>query len=229
MALLKPILNSTAYRDTFKKVVCQGAFSSLIFFLWKKKKKKRKKPSTRKKHQTLYVAAFHVPFTSSQTYSKWNVYSVGVTHLCTVLPQISRVDVWSLFRSNVRRLHHVSIIPQFNTTEGRLENKRHFHQRLGGGDEGKKNGSLQVFQTYQFHVNGHWNAKILAWLFPTRFLSFSPSLFFLFVHLSLSVGSGSWTWYAKLPVVSVVPLATYCKLVNSRQTSERDLTSEFCH
>lgn len=96
---------------------------------------------------------------------------------CAGLSQNSCVDVWSL---SMRHPHHISIIPQFNTTDRHLRNKRHFHQPLGGGDKEKKNGSLLAFQTYRFHVNGHWNAKILSAFFPPDFfLSFLSFCFFL--------------------------------------------------
>lgn len=87
--------------------------------------------------------------------------------------------------------HHISIIPQFNTTDRNLRAKRHFHLPPRGGDERNENGSLLAFQTYRFHVNGHWNAKILVCPFPTRFLPFSP-LFLNFFFIPSSV-SGSWT------------------------------------
>lgn len=65
----------------------------------------------------------------------------------------------------MRYPHHISIILQFKTTDRYLGNKRHFHQPLGGGDKGKENESPLAFQTYRFHVNGQWNAKILVCLF----------------------------------------------------------------
>lgn len=80
VALLKPILNSTAYRDTFKKVVCQGAFSSLTFFLWKKRKKEIDHQQEKNiKHCTLQ------PFTSPSLRLRRTVSemcTVWVSHTC---------------------------------------------------------------------------------------------------------------------------------------------------
>ena len=151
--------------------------------------------------------------------------TVWVSCTCAQLSHSFCVDVWSAFRSSAsaRRPRHISIIPQFNNRQTFEKQKplSSASRRWRQGEE--KWESLWLFQTYRFHVNGHWNAKILVCLFPTRFLSFSSvfSFFFFFFFSICSSfppkGSGSWTWYAKLPAVSVVPLAMHCKLVNSAQ------------
>lgn len=118
-------------------------------------------------------------FTSPHAYIR----TVWESRTCPWLFSFSNDDVSSLSRSKlcVRHLRRVSVIVHFNKTVRPSRDKRHFHQPLWGGDEGKENRTLSGFQTYQFHVSGHWNAKILVCLFPTRYLSFLPSFFNLFV------------------------------------------------
>lgn len=124
----------------------------------------------------------------------------------------------------MRYPHHISIIPQFNTTDRHLRNKRHFHRPLRGGDKGKENGSPLAFS--DLSVSCEWPLECQDFSLPfshqiSPFLSFfSFFLFFFNLFIIPSSGSGSWTWYAKLPVVSVLPLAMHCKLVNSTNPSE---------
>lgn len=121
----------------------------------------------------------------------------------------------------MRYPRHLSIILQFITTEQRLRDKRHFHRPLRGGDKGKegkkKNVSLGFFRLISFMWTAAGMPRFPVCAFPTRFLpvSLTPSNsgFFFFLFFSQfppEPGSGSWTWYGKLPVLSVMPLAMHC-------------------
>lgn len=116
--------------------------------------------------------------------------SVGVTHLCTVISQPLRwclISVQIIVKDEISSPHiNYSAIYHNRKTSEKQKALSSALSEVETRGEGEKKWESLLFQTYQFHVNGRWNAKILAWPFPTRFRPFSLSPFSpYFFHNSL--------------------------------------------
>lgn len=118
--------------------------------------------------------------------------SVGVTHLCTVISQPLRrclisVQIIVKYEISSPHINYSAIYHNRKTSEKQKGLSSALSEVETRGGRRKKKWESLLFQTYQFHVNGRWNAKILAWpFFPPNFAPSHCPLFSLyFFHNSL--------------------------------------------